>query len=81
MGVEIPPPHFVAFPLILACATAWSGTVFGSIMWLLVWSKAGMSGMSAIGISYGTGLFFGLCMGMYYAYGRRKYSLPDWASL
>lgn len=81
MGVEIPPPHFVPFSRMVIFAMAWFSAAWGAIMWPLVWSKQGMTGVSAVGISCGTGLFLGFSMAIYFAYGRRKYRLPRWASL
>jgi len=81
MGFEVPPPHFVPFSRMVVYAMLWFSSAWGTIMWLLLWSKQGMPGVSAVGISCGTGLFFGLSMATYFAYGRRKYRLPQWVSL
>lgn len=81
IGVEIPPPHFVPFSQMAMLATLWFSVVWGTIMWNLVWAKQGLTGIAAVCISCLAALFFGLSMGIYFAYGRRKYNLPSWASL
>ena len=81
IGFEIPPPHFVPFSQIVTFATAWFSIVWGAIMWVFTWSTQGLTGMSAISISCGAGLFFGFSLALYYAHGRRKYKFPTWESL
>lgn len=81
MGIEIPPPHFVSFSRMVIFATVWFSAAWGTLMWHLAWSKQGLPGIAAIGISCGAGLTFGVLMGIYFAYGRRKYRLPQWAAL
>lgn len=80
-GLQIRPPHFLPFSQMLILASAWFGIFWGAAMWTLVWSKNGLAGVSAIGLSCATGLLFGLTMALYYAYGRRQYQLPNWNSL
>jgi Na+/glutamate symporter len=50
-------------------------------MWLVVWQRLNMSAVEAVLASATAGLFFGLAMGGYYAYGRRKHGLPSWEEL
>jgi len=50
-------------------------------MSLFVWSQQGFPVALAVVLSAGVGLFFGLSMAGYYAYGRRKYHLPKWNSI
>jgi hypothetical protein len=78
MGVEIPPPHFMPFIQIAIFAAALCSIVWGVVIWSLVWPR---QGMSALAISCGAGLCVGYFLAIYYAYGRRKYRLPEWRSL
>jgi len=81
IGLELPPPHFVPFSRIVISAMTWFSTTWGAFMWLFIWSEQGVTVISAVSISCVAGLFFGVAMAMYYAYGRRKYRLPEWTSL
>jgi hypothetical protein len=54
---------------------------WGVIMWLLVWSQAGMSFGSMVITAASAGVIFGLTMAGYYAYGKRKHGLPSWREL
>lgn len=81
LGFDVAPPHFVPFWRILLIAGAWFGFSWGGVMWVAFWSDQGIPGRLAVGSSAVAGLLFGLSMAGYYAYGRRKYQLPDWDSL
>ena len=81
IGVEIPPPHFASFFQTSAIAAIWFSAAWGAFMWFFVWSTQGLAGISAVAISCGAGLFFGVAMASYYAYERRQYHLPRWTSL
>jgi len=50
-------------------------------MSLFVWSQQGFPVALAVVLAAGVGLFVGLSMAGYYAYGRRKYHLPKWNSI
>jgi ribose/xylose/arabinose/galactoside ABC-type transport system permease subunit len=57
------------------------GSFWGAFMSLFVWSQQGFPVALAVVLTAGVGLFFGLSMAGYYAYGRRKYHLPKWNSI
>jgi hypothetical protein len=80
-GVNVPPPHFVPFWKIVLVAAIWFGGAWGAFMWFTVWSSRGMPPGLALSGAAGAGILFGLCMALYYAYGRRKHRLPLWSSL
>jgi hypothetical protein len=81
LGFKIPPPHFARFgPTAISLGVTF-GVLYGLLMWLFVWSHQRMSPLVAIIASLFAGVFFGLLMAAYYAYGKRKYKLPDWQSL
>jgi len=81
LGVDAAPPHFVAFWRILVLAGIWFGTSWGAFMSLFSWIQQGLPTHMIMAASAGAGLFFGLSMAGYYAYGRRKYQLPRWNSI
>lgn len=81
LGLKIPPPHFVPFWKTMLFAAVWFGLAWGVVMWLAVWSRQGVALGAAVCIAAFAGIFFGLFLSLYYAYGRRKYRLPEWSSL
>jgi hypothetical protein len=81
LGFQVRPPHFASFGATAVFAGSFFAIGWGTLMWLLVWHSAGMSPMAALGSSAIAGVFFGLVMSAYYAYGRKKHRLPDWDSL
>jgi hypothetical protein len=81
MGLKVPPPHFASFIASALFAAVFFGVTWGLFMWFFVWSGDGMQVETAILTSAVSGTLFGSLMGIYYAYGRRKYQLPDWKTL
>ena len=81
VGFEVPPPHFARFWSVVIAMGVWFGLAWGLIMWFLVWSHQGMSPLFAAITAVVAGALFGFYMAAYYAYGRRKYKLPEWRSL
>ena len=81
LGFKIPPPHFVPFWKTTLLASLWFGGAWGIVMWLTVWSPHSVVVTAALCAAAAAGLFFGLSMSLYYAYGRRKHCLPEWSSL
>jgi hypothetical protein len=81
MGIKAAPPHFVPYPKTVLFAGFWFAVAWRGAMWLSLWSSEGMSAKSALVTASVGGIFFGFAMATYYAYGRRKYQLPDWQSL
>jgi hypothetical protein len=81
LGVQVPPPHFAGFAATTLVAGGSFGLVWGGLMWLVIWSPQGMGWRGALAIAAFAGLLFGLSMGAYYAYGRKRHRLPPWDSL
>lgn len=81
LGIDIAPPHFMPCWRTFLITGIWFGFSWGAIMSVLFWNQHRLPGQLAAGVSVGAGLFFGLSMAAYYAYGRRKYQLPDWNSI
>lgn len=53
----------------------------GSLYVAVCLGQQGFPVALAVVLTAGVGLFFGLSMAGYYAYGRRKYHLPKWNSI
>ena len=81
LGIDVPPPHFATFAGSACVAGGFFGALWGLFMWLFVWSNSGMMAMNAAVAALITGVFFGLAMASYYAYGRYRYKLPSWHEL
>jgi hypothetical protein len=78
-GIDVPPPHFVAFHWTALCAGGYFAIIFGLGMWLFPVMHQGYFPMRIILVSAGcAGLIFGVGMAGYYAYGRRKHAIPLW---
>jgi hypothetical protein len=75
------PPYLRLLWRTLPLAGIWFGSFWGAFMSLFVWSRQGFPVALAVVLAAGVGLFFGLSMAGYYAYGRRKYHLPKWNSI
>ena len=81
IGIAVPPPHFAPFlPIVLSIGMVF-GVVWGALMWVILWAHIGIEWQRAFMTSGLAGLLFGSLMGLYYAYGRYKYKLPEWNSL
>jgi hypothetical protein len=80
-GYQTPLPHFVPFGRLTVTYGLFFGVFWGVSMWLLTrfgeWSALPDLAIA----SCLAGLFFGLGMACYYAYGRRKHNLPLWSEL
>jgi len=81
LGVKVPPPHFASFWMSGAVTGFFFGIVWGALMWFTQWEHAGMGLAQAGWSAAAAGLFFGLSMAGYYAWGRRKHALPAWEQL
>jgi hypothetical protein len=81
VGLFLPPPHFASFGFNFVFMAASFGTLWGAIMWVLVWSWLGGSGVAAAIAAAAAGVLFGLTMAAYYRYGARKHKLPLWSRL
>jgi hypothetical protein len=78
LGVKIPPPHFAGFFGVVLFSGTVFGVAWGSLMWLLRWSRTGLSPSAAAGFAALAGLVFGLGMATYYRYAARIYAIPSW---
>ena len=81
LGLKVPPPHFVRFWHVAVVYGVWFACTWGLLMWCALWMRQGMPIAVAITSAGCAGALFGISMAAYYAYGRRKYRLPTWASL
>ena len=78
LGVACPPPHMASFSGTALVAGLYFAVGWGLCMWLFFWSKRPLPITSALLLSIIVGIFFGLFMASYYAFGRRKHQLPFW---
>ena len=81
LGANVPPPHFGSFVGTALSYGAFFGAGLGIVMWPYFWSVEGAPWTAVALLAVLAGGLFGLAMASYYAYGRRKYRLPSWASL
>jgi hypothetical protein len=81
LGMPVPPPHFASFIAVALFLGVGFGVVWGAVMWFFTWSASGMDMHAAMLTSTASGLFFGIAMASFYAYGRRKHKLPKWLDL
>ncbi len=77
-GIEIPPPHFAGFLGTFVFSAGLFGVAWGTIMWLVAWSRHGTSPVAAVGWSVLIGLLVGLAVALYYRYSARKHAIPRW---
>ncbi|MES2130110.1 MAG: DUF6404 family protein [Pseudomonadota bacterium] len=80
-GVEVPPPHFATSWKVGLIAGAYFCVAMGTLMWIVGLFGQQRALEALAGSALVAGLFFGLAMAAYYAYGKRKYGLPDWEQL
>ncbi len=79
IGLEIPPPLFLAaLPLTLIAGSMFA-VFWGLGMWLAVWrSSYGLPAWLVLGVAVLAGLLFGACLAAYYRWKARSLSLPSW---
>ena len=81
LGWKSRTPHYAPFIIAFNVAAILFSGVWGSFMWIFIWSDAGMSSNRALSTALMTGVFFGIAMALYYAHGRKKYDLTPWDQL
>jgi membrane associated rhomboid family serine protease len=80
IGIQVPPPHYMGFAKVAVSFGAWFAVFWGSLMWLLMWSRQGRSLADDALAATVAGACFGLLMAWFYERDRRKFSLPAWES-
>ncbi|MFN8389912.1 MAG: DUF6404 family protein [Bdellovibrionota bacterium] len=80
-GYDVPPPHFAPFWAVALVAGTGFALLWGAFMWLLIWSPQGLPEAIALVASCAAGALFGITMGGYFAYTRRKHNLPRWRDI
>lgn len=81
LGFIVPPPHFAPFWFNAISSGIYFGIVWGVLMWFMSWSRQDMGLADALIAAASAGVLFGASMAVYYAHGKRKYSLPSWNDL
>jgi hypothetical protein len=81
IGFDLPPPHFICFLANFLIASSYFTLAWGLLTYLLLWLTQGQPKLVLFAYAGAGGLFLGLTMASYYAYGRRKHELPLWQEL
>ena len=81
MGVDIRPPHFAQFFVNVFLMGVFFATLWGSLMWIALWSRQGFAPLNALISAIVAGALFGLLMSAYYSYSHRKHNLPKWSEI
>lgn len=76
LGFDVPLPHMMSFWKNALSTGSYFSIAWGFLMWV-----QGLGNMKLLIGAGGAGLFFGIGMASYYAYGKRKYKLPSWQDL
>ena len=77
-GVDIPPPHFASFTWNMIFAGTYFGAAWGLLSWWFLWADSGRAPVHMLTSAIVAGVFFGIFMAAYFAYGKRKHRLPSW---
>jgi hypothetical protein len=80
-GVHLPPPHFMGFGMATLLWGGWFALSWGTLMWMMDWSRHPADVRVALTSACSAGLFFGLTLAAFFAWQRRKHGLPRWESL
>lgn len=80
IGIQVPPPHYMGFAKVAVSFGAWFAVFWGSLMWLLMWSRQGRDLSDDALAATVAGACFGLLMAWFYERDRRKFALPAWES-
>lgn len=75
MGFAVPPPPFMGAGRITLVMGGFFGVFWGLVMWLMLWSRQGMTVWIAVTAAAVAGLLFGLCMAFYFRRLARKHGL------
>lgn len=81
MGLQPRLPHYDSLLRVILSSGIWFAVIWFTIMWFLEWRTAGVPLANAMGSAAMAGLFFGLAMAGFYAWGRRKWKLSRWEDL
>ena len=79
IGYRILPPHYRSFLVNFISQTLFFTTIWGGIMWLLVWQAEHVAAYFALLVSISVGLFMGFCMAVYYKFSAKHHHLSDWS--
>ena len=84
LNLNVPPPHFIRFGSVALFSGIYFAIAIGLIQWIfeqIGWASADMPFAKRAMISAIAGVFYGVFMAAYYAYGRKKHRLPSWDEL
>lgn len=81
LGMQLPPPHYASFIANTLIMGVMFGTLWGVLMYLLVWKDQQLA-LNSMGVKVAiSGLWFGLMMACYYKYSARKNQLTPWSDI
>ncbi|EBA05028.1 MAG: DUF6404 family protein [Paracoccaceae bacterium] len=81
LGFQVPPSYYAPFGTNVLLQGVWFGTIWGVLMYFLVWQDQNMPPLG-IALSFiGTGTIFGVLMSYLYLSGRKRYKLSKWDDL
>lgn len=78
MGFAVPPPPFMGTGRITLVMGGFFGVFWGLVMWLILWSRPGMTVWIATAAAAVAGALFGLGMAFYFRRLARKHVLAAW---
>lgn len=81
MGATMPPPPFAPFWMNTLFSGVWFGSVWGILMWFILWQDQNTNILVDLLASFTSGLLFGLFMALFHAWRKRVNKLPSWESL
>ncbi len=76
LGVKIPPPHFMGFTSIAITSGAMFGTLWGLLIWFLLWHSKGWR-FTACAAAL-VGFAYGFLMAACYRHSATQLELPSW---
>lgn len=78
LGIDIPPPHFARFLPNVIISGCFFGATWAILLYFLHGWPQGTTLLIALQKAGISGALFGIAIASYYAYGKRKFQLPDW---
>jgi hypothetical protein len=81
LNVSIRPPIFNGFVFNCVFMSIAFGTLWGTFMWFLLWSRQGMAITTAVMLAAAAGVFFGIVLALLTRHKARKLGLPAWEQL
>lgn len=78
MGYQFPPALFWSFAILMSVFGGYFAVAWGICMYFIIWKSVGLPLQTAVEMSVGAGLTFGIMMALVYHFVRRKHGLTTW---